>query len=68
MHPLSQITNEMRLVCRKYYNGNSDGYEQMLIVFRQQKINPIIVTILLIDELNITLSEANKIVGNSHVW
>ena len=69
MTPLSQITDEMRLIFNKYYKEDDrEGIEQMFIEFRQQNVNPILATMLLVEELNITLSEANRMVGSSKAW
>jgi len=69
MTPLSQITDEMRLIFNKYYKDDDrEGIEQMFDEFRQQNVNPILVTMLLVEELNITLSEANRMVGSSKAW
>ncbi|SFD83977.1 hypothetical protein SAMN05518672_103452 [Chitinophaga sp. CF118] len=69
MMPLSQITDEMRSIFNKYYKkDDQESIEQMFIEFRRRNVNPILVTMLLVEELNITLSEANRIVGSSNAW
>jgi hypothetical protein len=68
MSALSQITDEMRSIFNKYYKDDPESIEQVFIELRRRNVNPILVTMLLIEELNITLSEANRMVGSSNAW
>jgi len=69
MTPLSQITDEMRSIFNKYYKkDDQESIAQMFSEFRRQNVNPILVTMLLVEELNIPLSEANRMVGSSKAW
>lgn len=69
MSPLSQIPDEIRSIFKKYYKKDDpESIEQMLIELRRRNVNPILVTMLLVEKLNITLSEANRMVGSSNAW